>query len=59
MARMVEFFGRLLERLRRLTRRSPTTTERQAAEGEAWKYRQGPAGGGARAPRLPLMQTPA
>jgi hypothetical protein len=47
MARMVELFGRMLERLRRLTRRAPaTTTERQAAEGEAWKYGQGPAGGG-------------
>jgi hypothetical protein len=46
MARMIELFGRVLERLRRLTRRAPATTEWQATEGEAWKYGQGPAGGG-------------
>jgi hypothetical protein len=46
MARTVEFLRRVLERVRRLTRREPSTTEREAAEGEAWKYRQGPAGGG-------------
>jgi hypothetical protein len=46
MAWLIEFFGRLRERVRRVTRRTPTTTERQAAEGEVWKYRQGPPPGG-------------
>jgi hypothetical protein len=49
MVRIVEFLRRTLDRARRLVGRAPTEEPEQrglAAEGEAWKYRQGPAGGG-------------
>jgi hypothetical protein len=46
MARIVEFLSRMLDRARRLARRAPAEQRGLAAEGEAWKYRQGPAGGG-------------
>jgi hypothetical protein len=46
MVRIVEFLRRTLDRARRLAGRAPTEQRGLAAEGEAWKYRQGPAGGG-------------
>jgi hypothetical protein len=46
---MLQSLRHLLRRAWRvLRRRRPAVlgTEREAVEGEAWKYRQGPAGGG-------------
>jgi hypothetical protein len=40
MVRIVEFLRRTLDRAGRLVRRPPAEQRGQAAEGEAWKYRQ-------------------